>query len=134
MRILGLDVGDRYIGVAVSDALGISAQGIGRIDRKKWRETLPKIIEEYKVKSIVVGLPKMMNGSIGTQGEKVIKFTDELKNTIPVSVTLWDERLSTVSAERVLIQADVSRRKRKSLRDKLSAVIILQNYLDSSRS
>lgn len=134
MRTLGLDVGDKYIGMAVSDALGISAQGIGRIDRKKWKEELPRIIKEYRVKSIVVGLPKMMNGSIGIQGKKVIKFTDELKNTIPVNITLWDERLSTVSAERVLIQADVSRKKRKNLRDKLSAVIILQNYLDSSRS
>jgi putative Holliday junction resolvase len=131
MRIMGLDVGDKNIGVAVSDGLGLTAQGIDTVSRGGYREPLKKIIEEYEVESIVIGLPKMLNGTIGIQGEKVLKFTDELKESIPLPVFLWDERLSTVSAEKVLLQADMSRKKRKSLRDKVSAVIILQNYLDS---
>jgi len=134
MRILGLDVGDRYIGIAVSDALGITAQGIGRIDRDKWQEKLPKLIEEYNIESVVIGLPRMMNGSIGIQGEKVKRFASELRKYVHLPITLWDERLSTVSAERMLIEADISRKRRRSLRDKVSAVIILQNYLDSRRS
>ncbi len=131
MRIMGLDVGDKYIGVAVSDGLGLTAQGIDTIKRNNYILALKEIIKEYHVESIVVGLPKMLNGTIGIQGEKVIQFTDELKSSIPLPVSFWDERLSTVSAERVLLEADVSRKKRKGLRDKVSAVVILQNYLDS---
>jgi len=133
MRVLGLDVGDKNIGVAVSDGLGLTAQGISTIMRDGWVKALKRVIEEYEADSIVVGIPKMMDGTIGIQGEKVLKFVEELKAEIHLPVFLWDERLSTVSAERVLLEADLSRKKRKTLRDKVSAVIILQNYLDSKR-
>jgi putative Holliday junction resolvase len=134
MRVMGLDVGDKYIGVAVSDDLGLTAQGIDTISRNDYLKTLKKIIEDYDIKSIVVGLPKMLNGTIGIQGKKVIQFVEELKVAFPLPVSLWDERLSTVSAETVLLEANISRKKRKRLKDKLSAVVILQNYLDSKRS
>ena len=134
MRRIGLDVGDKRIGVAVSDALGLTAQGINTIDRKGSIEALKKIIAEYEVDSIIVGIPKMLNGTIGIQGEKVIEFVNELKKAISLPVTLWDERLSTLAAERALLEANVRRKKRKSLRDKVSAILILQNYLDSIRT
>ncbi len=133
MRIMGLDVGDKRIGVAVSDGLAISAQGINTIRRENCFEALKEIIGEYDVQSIVVGVPKMLNGSIGIQGEKVLTFVDELRAAISLPVSLWDERLSTVTAEKVLIEANISRKKRKSLRDKVSAAVILQNYLDSRK-
>lgn len=131
MRIMGLDVGDKYIGVAISDALGLTAQGIKTIKRDGCMETLKGIIKEYEVGSIVVGLPRMLNGSIGIQGEKVLKFIEDLKVSSGLPVSFWDERLSTSAAERTLLEADTSRKKRRSLRDKVSAVIILQGYLDS---
>jgi putative Holliday junction resolvase len=134
MRKIGLDVGDKRIGVAVSDALGLTAQGINTIDRKGSVEALKKIIAEYEVDSIIVGIPKMLNGTIGIQGEKVMEFINELKKAISLPVTLWDERLSTLAAERALLEANVRRKKRKSLRDKVSAIVILQNYLDSIRT
>ena len=134
MRRIGLDVGDKRIGVAVSDALGLTAQGINTIDRKGSIEALKKIIAEYEVASIIVGIPKMLNGTIGIQGEKVIEFVNEFKKAISLPVTLWDERLSTLAAERALLEANVRRKKRKSLRDKVSAILILQNYLDSIRT
>ncbi|MCK5286225.1 MAG: Holliday junction resolvase RuvX [Thermodesulfovibrionia bacterium] len=134
MRRIGLDVGDKRIGVAVSDALGLTAQGINTIDRKGSIEALKKIIAEYEVDSIIVGIPKMLNGTIGIQGEKVIEFVNEFKKAISLPVTLWDERLSTLAAERALLEANVRRKKRKSLRDKVSAILILQNYLDSIRT
>lgn len=133
MRIMGLDVGDKNIGVAISDLLGLTAQGIKTITRADCIKVLKRIIEEYEVESIVVGIPKMLNGTVGIQGEKVLKFVDELKTDIPLPVSLWDERLSTISAERVLLEANLKRKKRKSLRDKVSAIVILQNYLDSIR-
>jgi len=133
MRVMGLDVGDKYVGVAISDALGLTAQGITTMNRSNCIEVVKKIIEEYEVESIVVGIPKMLNGTVGIQGEKVLKFVDELKASIPLPVSLWDERLSTISAERVLLEANLTRKKRKRLRDKVSATIILQSYLDSIR-
>lgn len=131
MRILGLDVGDKYIGVAVSDGLGLTAQGVKTIKRDNYGKELMTIIEEYEVGSIVVGLPKMLNGSIGLQGEKVLKFVEELRALSGLPISMWDERLSTVATERILLEADMSRKKRKTIRDKISAVIILQGYLDS---
>lgn len=133
MRILCLDVGDKRIGVAVSDTLGIAAHGLKTIDRNNCISALKALIEDYhdELGAIVVGLPRMLNGTIGIQGEKVLKFVDELKLAIPLPVTLWDERLSTVSAERTLIEANVRREKRKGIRDKVSAIILLQSYLDS---
>src|SRR4030067_3514798 len=120
MRIMGLDVGDKRIGVAISDGLGLTAQGIDTISREGCMQALKKIIEEYEVDSVVVGVPRMLDGSIGVQGEKVLKFVEELRLAIPLPVTLWDERLSTVAAERVLLEANLRRDKRKSLRDKVS--------------
>ncbi len=133
-RIMGLDVGNRTIGVAVSDALGITAQGITTIRRKSLKddfEKLKELINDYNVEKIVVGLPKNMNNTIGPQGNKVLKFVDELKNETNKEIIMQDERLTTVSAERVLIKADVSRKKRKKVIDKLAASYILQSYLES---
>lgn len=132
MRVMGLDVGDKYIGLAVSDAIGLTAHGLTTVERdSRCIGKLIEIIEEYEVTSIVVGIPKMLNGSIGVQGEKVLKFIEELKGAIDLPIFQWDERLSTVAAERVLLEADLSRKKRKGLRDKVAAIIILQSYLDS---
>jgi putative Holliday junction resolvase len=133
MRILGLDIGDKRIGVAVSDGLGLTAQGITTVQRENCIEALRDLIGEYEVESIIVGIPKMLNGSIGIQGEKVLRFVDELRTALSVPISLWDERLSTVSAEKVLVEANMSRKKRKGVRDKVSAVLILQNYLDSKQ-
>ena len=124
MRKIGLDVGDKRIGVAISDALGITAQGINTINRKGSIEALKKIMEEYQVDSIIVGMPKMLNGTIGVQGEKVMEYANELKAAMHLPVILWDERLSTLAAERVLLEANLGRKKRKSLRDKVSASIV----------
>ncbi len=132
-RIMGLDVGDKTIGVAVSDLMGFTAQPITtvrRVSKKKDLEELVKIIKEKDVKKIVSGLPKNMNGSIGPQGEKVVKFCELLEEETGLKVEYWDERLSTVAAERSLIEGDISRQKRKKVIDMLAAVIILQGYLD----
>jgi putative Holliday junction resolvase len=133
MRIMGLDVGDRYIGVAVSDDLGVTAQGIRTLNRNQCLNALKAIIKEYGIGSIVVGVPKMLDGTVGIQGKKVLKFVEELKNAIPLPVILWDERLTTVAAEKALLEANLKRKKRKGLRDKVSAALILQGYLDSLR-
>lgn len=133
MRVLGLDVGDKRVGVAVSDGLGLTAQGLTTVQRESCIEALRAFIKEYEVESIIVGIPKMLDGSIGIQGEKVLRFVDELRTVLSVPISLWDERLSTVSAEKVLVEANMSRKKRKGVRDKVSAVLILQNYLDSKQ-
>ncbi len=135
MRVMGLDVGSKTIGVAVSDALKITAQGIKTID---WNEDditsadieLKKMIDTHAVTSIVIGLPKHMNGDVGIRGEASIRFKEHCEEQFGLPVFLWDERLSTIAAERVLIDADVSRSKRKKVIDKMAAVMILQNYLD----
>lgn len=132
-RVLGLDIGDKTIGIAVSDLLGITAQSITTIRResnKKDYDALEALLIEYNIKKVVVGLPKNMDGSIGPQCEKVMKFAEKLKNKFKVEIIYIDERLTTVSAERVLIEADVSRKKRKGLIDKVAATYILQAYLD----
>ena len=132
-RIMGLDVGDKTIGVAVSDPLGITAQGITTINRvglKRDLKELETIINEYEINKIVVGFPKNMNNTVGTQGEKVLKFVEKLENKFKIDIILQDERLTTVSAERVLIEGDVSRGKRKKIIDKVAATYILQSYLD----
>lgn len=133
MRVMGLDVGDKTIGVAVSDPLGITAQGIKTIyreDMDKDFKELQWIIDEYDIEKIVVGLPINMNGSMGPRGQKTLDFIEKLKKGLDLPVEHWDERLSTVSAERTLLEGDMSRRKRKKVIDKLAAVFILQNYLD----
>ena len=134
MIVMGLDVGDKRIGVAVSDGLGLTAQGIDTVSRDNYVDALKSIIEEYEVKSVVVGIPRMLNGTIGIQAEKVLEFIEDLKAGIQLPVFLWDERFSTVAAERVLLEANMSRKKRKTLRDKVAAIVILQNYLDSRKS
>jgi putative Holliday junction resolvase len=134
MKILGLDYGDRRIGVSISDDLGWTAQGLEVIERRKEGQDLQRIAElvkQYEVEEIVVGLPKNMNGSIGPRGELCQAFASELHEKLQLPIHLWDERLSTVAAERTLLEADVSRKKRKGVVDKLAAALILQNYLDS---
>ncbi len=134
MRILGLDVGDRTIGVAVCDPLGLTAQGITTVKRKSETldiEEIAKICKEYSVESIVSGLPKNMNGTIGPQGEKVQQFCEKLKETLGLPIKMWDERLTTVAANRAMIEGDLSRAKRKKIVDKIAAIYILQGYLDS---
>jgi len=134
-RILGLDVGDKTIGVAVSDLLGITAQGITTIRResnKQSYEDVKKYIDEYDITKVVVGLPKNMDGTLGGQSEKVVKFATKLKNKYDVEIIYIDERLTTVSAERILIEGDVSRANRKKVIDKVAATYILQFYLDSN--
>lgn len=136
-RILGLDIGDRWIGVAVSDPLGITAQGLTTIKRENKKKDYAKIealIEEYGVKKVVVGLPKNMNNTIGPQGEKVIKFAEKIKNKFKVEIIYIDERLTSMSAERILIEGDVRRENRKKYIDKIAASYILQTYLDSRGS
>ncbi len=134
MRILALDVGDKRIGVAISDELEIAAHSlttIHRTDQSSDIAGIKQIIEEYNVQEIVVGMPVMMNGSMGIQAEKVSKFVDVLKNEVTIPVIFMDERLSTRFVEKVLIDADVSRRKRGKVIDKLAAVVILQDYMSS---
>ncbi|NEZ45972.1 Holliday junction resolvase RuvX [Clostridium niameyense] len=134
MRILGLDIGDRTIGVAISDPLGFTAQGVTTIKRTSEErdiEELKKICEEYKVDTIVSGLPKNMNGTLGPQSEKVISFCDLIKSHIDIPIKMWDERLTTVAATRAMLEADLSRAKRKKIVDKVAATYILQGYLDS---
>ena len=134
MRILALDVGDVRIGVAVSDPLKIIAQGltsIKRVDIKEDTKAIRHLVSQHEVEKVVVGLPKMMDGEIGIQAQKVLSFVESLQTEIDVPVVLWDERLTTLAANRVLIEADMSRRKRKKVVDKVAATLILQGYLDS---
>ncbi|WP_333859055.1 Holliday junction resolvase RuvX [Clostridium sp.] len=133
MRILGLDVGNKTIGVALSDPLGITAQGITTIRRKgedRDIEELKSLCDEYKVEIIVCGLPKNMNGTLGPQSEKVLKFCHSIEQVINLPIKMWDERLTTVAANRAMLEADLSRAKRKKIVDKMAATYILQGYLD----
>lgn len=132
-RIMGLDIGDRTIGVAVSDLMGMTAQGVKTIKRTSKKndiDEIKNIIKEKNVNLIVSGLPKNMNGTVGPQGEKVKKFCELIKEEIDINIEFWDERLTTVAAEKTLITADVSRKKRKNVIDMMAAVLILQGYLD----
>ena len=133
MRIMSLDVGSRTFGIVCSDALLMTAQGIETIRRtslEKDFNRLQELIAEYEVHELVVGMPKNMNGTKGERAEKTEEFVEKMKEVIDLPVSYWDERLSTVMAERQLIAADVSRKKRKSVIDKMAAVVILQGYLD----
>lgn len=137
MRILGLDLGDKTIGVAVSDEGGSIAQPVTTIKRvslEKDFSALLALITEYEVETIIIGLPINMNGSIGPRAEKVLKFVEKLKARTSVEIKTWDERFSTVAVNRVLIEGDMSRAKRKEVVDKMAASYILQGYLDSLRS
>ena len=134
-RILGLDVGDRTVGVAASDLLLMTAQGVETIRRETLEKDLARLGElmhEYDAERLVVGLPRNMNGTEGDRCEIVRAFAEEIKKALPeADIVFWDERLSTVAAAKSLIQADVSRKKRKKVIDKMAAVFILQGYLDS---
>ena len=133
MRILGIDLGEKRIGISISDELGITAQGLPTINSINEMEDLKKIketLDKYGVEKIVLGFPKNMNGSIGKQAQKAISFAEKLKSSFQLSVELEDERLSTSKAEKFLIETDRSRKKRKKVIDKMSAVIILQSFLD----
>lgn len=133
MRAMGLDVGDVRIGIALSDPLKITAQGLESYTRKEINvdlEYIINLIKEHNVTELVVGLPKNMNGTIGPQSEKVKDFVNQLSALHKINIIYIDERLTTVMAEKTLISGDVSRKKRKKVVDKLAAVVILQTYLD----
>ena len=136
-RYLGLDIGDRTIGIAVSDPLGLTAQGVETIRRKSLEKDLARLgelMEQYETRSLVSGYPKNMNGTEGDRCEVVKAFLEKVKKQYPdVEIALWDERLSTVAATRSLLEGDVSRKKRKKVIDKMAAVFILQGYLDRIR-
>ncbi|GAB6491103.1 MULTISPECIES: Holliday junction resolvase RuvX [Bacillus] len=136
MRILGLDVGTKTVGVAISDEMGWTAQGLETIKINEERgqfgfDRISELVKQYDVDKIVVGLPKNMNGTIGPRGEACQRFAENLRELLQLDVVMWDERLSTMAAERLLISADVSRKKRKQVIDKMAAVVILQGFLDS---
>lgn len=137
MRVLGLDVGDVRIGIAVSDPTALVASAYKTLVRtSKWKdvEEVRSIIEDLKVDRVVVGLPKNMNNTLGPQGKKVQKFVNALKHNYPLDLVYVDERLTTVSAERILIEADVSRKNRKKVVDQVAATYILQQYLDMQKN
>lgn len=140
MRKIGLDVGDKTIGVAVSDPLNITAQGITTIERVGIKKDTGKVLDyvkEYECDTVVIGLPLKLDGSDSPQTEKVREFKERLENKLRgagmghIAIEYYDERLTTVMAERVLIEADLSRKRRKEVIDKQAAVIILQNYIDN---
>ena len=137
MRILGLDYGSKTVGVAVSDPLGLTAQRLDTIWRKqenKLRQTLARInelVDEYQAEQIVLGYPKNMNNTVGERAEKALEFKEMLEKRTGLPVIMWDERLTTVEADRTLMEAGVRRENRKQYLDGLAAVFILQGYLDS---
>ncbi|SNZ11179.1 putative holliday junction resolvase [Terribacillus aidingensis] len=138
LKTIGLDVGSKTIGVAVSDGLGWTAQGLTTI---KWNEEdyetarleLEQIIKTHEIAKAVIGMPKNMNGTIGPRGEASLAFSQWIEEQFGIETVLWDERLTTMAAERVLLEADVSRKKRKKVIDKMAASMILQGYLDSKQ-
>ena len=135
MRILGLDLGSVTLGVSVSDVMGLIARPVETLrfpsdDYDAAFEKVKPLIDEFAIKTVVLGLPKHMNGDVGIRGEISIAFKAKLE-TLGLDVVLWDERLTTVAANRILLQADVSRKKRKQVIDQMAAVKILQSYLDS---
>ncbi|MFH1784391.1 MAG: Holliday junction resolvase RuvX [bacterium] len=137
MRIMALDLGTKTIGVAVSDPLGYTAQGIKTIRRSGKKEDLAQLadlIKSYEVQEIIIGFPKNMNGTVGFKAQEVNSFIDILKKEFNLDVRPWDERLSTKAGERMLIEGDVSRKKRKKVIDTVAACLILQNYLDRKQN
>lgn len=140
VRVLGLDFGSKTTGVAVSDGLGITAQGVETITRNeenKLRRTCARIeelIREYQIETIVLGYPKNMNDTLGERAEKTLAFKEMLERRTSLPVVLWDERLTTIAAEEILIESGVRRENRKAVIDKVAASIILQGYLDSLSS
>jgi len=136
-RILALDVGSKTIGLAVSDPLGITAQGLPTIRRKNRRTDLAlldKVVEQYKVKQIVVGYPLRLSGATGTQSEKMTVFAEQLRERYELPVHLWDERLTTAEAQRVLRESEISTKRRGQVVDQLAAVLILQSFMENRQS
>ncbi|EGQ3754925.1 Holliday junction resolvase RuvX [Staphylococcus pseudintermedius] len=135
-KIIGLDVGSHTVGIAISDLMGWTAQGLDTLqineeENELGIDALIDIIQKENVGTVVIGLPKNMNNSIGFRGEASLKYKDALAERMPnLEIIMWDERLSTMAAERSLLEADVSRAKRKKVIDKMAAVFILQGYLD----
>ena len=136
VRILALDVGKKRIGLAVSDPLGLTAQGLGVLERRDWEADLAgllEIVHPYRVQEVLVGLPRHMDGRLGGQAEEILALAQALGQALGAKVATWDERLSTVEAERLLIAADLSRKRRRRVVDQVAATLILQAYLDRRR-
>ncbi len=136
MRVLGIDYGDSRTGIAISDPMGWTAQGLETIagkGKKKVVGHIIEIIEEYDVDKIVIGLPKNMNGTVGERGELTLAFIEKLKKKTDIAIIQWDERLTTVAAHRTLNETNVRGKKRKAIVDTVAATYILQGYLDSVR-
>jgi putative Holliday junction resolvase len=136
MRILALDVGEKNIGLAISDELGYIAQGFASLkheSKDKSFHTIANIAKEQSVKEIVVGMPINLDGSLGKKAKEVAIFVEELKKKINIPIKIWDERFSSLQAEKVMLEADMSRKKRKRNVDKLAAQLVLQSYLDASK-
>lgn len=137
MRIMGLDVGVKRIGIALSDPMGWTAQGLSVLERTNLQrdlDTLKALCQQHEVEKLVIGLPRNMNGTLGVKAEEIQQFGQELAERTGLPAEYWDERLTTRSAERVLLEADMSRRKRKQVIDKVAAVYILQAYLNAHSS
>ena len=135
-RILGLDVGSRRIGIAVSDPLGITAQGLETLQRRNKRQdlaALERVIREYQVREIVVGLPLRMSGAEGTESDKMQGFAEELRKRFRLPVHLWDERLTSAEANRLLRETELSIEKRAKAVDRMAAVLILQGWMEGRR-
>ena len=136
MRLMGLDYGSKTVGVAVSDPLGLTAQGVETVWRKqenKLRQTMARIeelISEYEIEKIILGFPKNMNNTIGERALKSLEFKEKLEGRTGLPVVMWDERLTTAEAERTLMETGVRRENRKQFLDQMAAVLILQGYLD----
>lgn len=136
MKIMSLDFGTKRIGIAMSDELLLTAQGVNSLERKELKsdlEEISRLVQDNNVREIIVGLPLNMDGTYSAMTKEAVGFIDELSKVIKVPVKTWDERLTSVQAERVLLAADASRAKRKKVTDRLAAQIILQSYLDSRK-
>lgn len=136
MKILGLDLGSKTLGIAISDSLKLIARGIETFSFKENHyhlaiDRIKTIIQNEKIEKIILGYPKNMDGSIGERGKVCEQFAQKLEKELKIKVILWDERLSTLEAEKILIDANISRQKRKKVIDKMAAVVILQSYLNS---
>ena len=137
MRIMGLDMGSQTIGVALSDESGLIASGVRTIHRQTLErdlETIKDLVSQFDVARIVVGLPINMNGTLGEEANRVLAFVEGLQEALSISVKTWDERLTTVQARRILLEAGLSRKRRKRVIDKTAATLILQSYLDAQPS
>jgi putative Holliday junction resolvase len=135
-RVLGLDVGSKRIGIAVSDLLGITAQGLETLQRQNKRmdfEKLGRVIQVYEIREIVVGYPLRMSGDEGVQAVKMQRFAEELRERFQLPVHLWDERLTSAEANRVLRETDMSIRRRGQVVDQMAAVLILQSWMEGRR-